>query len=75
MPRKGTKLSPDAQTRQNAAVDAWHKENTEVIKFSIRVRKDCAGAYKELAQRRGVSLTALIRDYLNSECSKENIQV
>ncbi len=75
MPRKGTKLSPDAQARQNAAVDAWHRENTEVIKFSVRVRKGCGEAYRELAQRRGVSLTALIRDYLNAECEKENISV
>ena len=75
MPRKGTKLSPDAQARQDAAVDAWHKENTEILKFSVRVRKGCGAAYKELAKRRGCSLTALIRDYLNGECEKENISV
>lgn len=75
MPRKGTKLTPDAQARQDAAIAAWHRENTEVIKFSVRVRKGCGAAYKELAKRRGVSLTSLIRDYLNSECEKENISV
>lgn len=75
MPKKGTKLSEEAQARQKAATDAWHKENTEVIKFSIRVRSGCGGAYKELAARRGVSLTSLIRDYLNEQCQAEGIDV
>jgi len=75
MPRKGVKMSPEAQARSDAAAAAWHKENTEVLKFSIRVKKGCGAAYKELAARRGKSLTGIIRDYLNSECAKEGIEV
>lgn len=75
MPRKGVKVSPEAKAKNAAATAAWHKENTDVLKFSIRVRAGCSGAYRELAAKRGVSLTSLIRDYLNGECEKEGIDV
>ena len=75
MPRKGAKLSPEAQARQNAATEAWHRENTEVLKFSIRVRSGCSGAYKQLAAVRGTSLARIIKDYLDGECRKEGIKI
>ena len=75
MPRKGTVLSEAAAQHQREATAAWHKEHTEVLKFAIRVRKDNADAYRQLAARRGVSLTSLIRDYLNAECQKDGIEV
>lgn len=75
MPRKGAKLSPDAQARQNAATAAWHKENTEIIKFSVRVKKGRSLAYRELAKKRGESLTGIVKAYLDGECQKENIEV
>ena len=75
MPRRGTELSPEAAERNAAAISTWHKENSEVIKFSIRVPKGCAGSYRELARRRGQSLTGIIREYLNEECRKEGIEI
>lgn len=75
MPRRGSKLSPEAKEKNAAATAAWHSENTEVLKFSIRVRKGRAGAYRELAVRRGKSLTGIIREYLDAECEKENIEI
>ena len=75
MPRKGTKLSPEAQARQKASTEAWHRENTEVLKFSIRVRSGCSGAYKQLAAARGTSLTRIIKDYLDEQCRLEGIDV
>lgn len=75
MPRKGTKLSPEAQARQNAATEAWHRENTEVLKFTIRVRAGCAGAYKQLAAARGTSLAGIIKSYLDEQCRIEGIDV
>lgn len=73
MPRKGAKLSQKAAERQKAAIKAWHEKNTEILKFTIRIRKGYAGAYRELAAARGESLTSIIRDYLNAECEKEGI--
>ena len=75
MPRKGTRLSPEAAEKQAAAVRAWHEEHTEIVKFSIRVNKGCSGAFRELARRRGQSLTAIVRDYLKSQCEAEGIDV
>lgn len=75
MPRPGTKLSPEAKARQDAAIDAWHKVNTELVKFTIRVPKGCAGAYRELAARRGRSLTGIVRDYLNEQCRMDGIDI
>ncbi len=75
MPRKGSKLSPEAAAKNAAATAAWHKENTSVIKFSVRVPAGSESAYKELAARRGTSLTAIVREYLNAECRKEGIQL
>lgn len=75
MPRRGAKLSPEAKEKNTAATAAWHAENTEVLKFSIRVRKNYAGAYRELARKRGRSLTGIIREYLDAECEKENIDL
>ena len=75
MPRKGSKLSPEAQERQKAATEAWHRENTEVLKFSIRVKSGCSGAYKQLAAARGTSLTRIIKDYLDEQCRLEGIDV
>lgn len=75
MPRKGARLSPDAAERQREAIKSWHDKNTEVLKFSVRVRAGCQDAYRELAHRKGVSLTSLIRDYLNALCAEEGIDV
>ena len=72
MPRKGTKLSEEAAQRQREAIRAWHKENTVAITF--RVRKEKQPLYKELAARRGVSLSKVIQDYLDAECEKDGIR-
>jgi len=75
MPRKGANVSPEAKARNAAATARWHTENTEVIKFSIRVKKGCSGAYRELAQKRGQSLASIIKTYLDGECRSEGIDV
>lgn len=72
MPRKGAKLSDEAQARNTQAIARWHRENTEAL--SVRVRREQADAYRQLAKARGQSLTAIIRDYLEAECEKEGIR-
>lgn len=72
MPRKGTKLSDEAKVKNAAATAKWHRENTEAL--SVRVRREQADAYRQLAKARGQSLTAIIRDYLEEECRKEGIR-
>ena len=72
MPRKGAKLSKEAQAKQTEAIRAWHKENTVAITF--RVRKEKQPRYKELAARRGMSLSGMIQAYLDGECEKEGIE-
>lgn len=72
MPRKGTKLSDEAKAKNAAATAKWHRENTEAL--SVRVRREQADAYRQLAKARGQSLTAIIRDYLEEECRKEGIR-
>ena len=71
MPRKGTKLSPEAAERQQASIKAWHAENTEKIIFAVRKGK--REKYKALAACRGISLSKLIQDYLDAECESEGI--
>ena len=69
MPRAGTKLSANAKAKNVAAIKAWHDENT--TKITIRVRKEKHKRYKELAERRGKSLSSLIQEFLDAECEKE----
>lgn len=71
MPRKGVKLSDEAKAKNAEATARWHKENTEAL--SVRVRREQANAYRQLAKIRGQSLTSIIRDYLEDECKKEGI--
>ena len=75
MPRKGTKLSPEAQANQAAATAAWHRENTEIIKFSVRLPKGRGSAYRELAAATGRSLTSIVKDHLDEECRKAGIEI
>lgn len=75
MPRKGTKLSPEAQANQAAATAAWHRENTEVIKFSVRLPKGRGSAYRELAAATGRSLTSIVREHLDEDCRKAGIEI
>ena len=69
MPRKGTKLSDEAQKKQNEATAAWHKANTVVI--DIRVKREKADAYKALAQSRGLPMATLIKQLLDQELQRE----
>ena len=75
MPRKGVKMSPEAIDRQNKAIDAWHKANTEVIKFSVRLPKGRGSAYRELAMAKGQSLTSIVKAHLDEECRKAGIDI
>lgn len=49
------------------------QENTEAL--SIRVRREKAEAYRELASRRGQSLSSIVWQYLDGECEKEGIVI
>ena len=69
MPRKGTKLSPDAAKKQSAAIAAWHEEKIENL--SIGLRKGKREAYKKLAAARGTSVSKMIQTYMDSEYEKE----
>lgn len=73
MPRKGVKLSEEAAKKNAAASAAWHKKNTEAL--SIRVRREKAEAYRELASRRGQSLSSIVWQYLDAECEKKGIVI
>lgn len=66
MPRKGTKLTPEAAAKNNAAITRWKLENTENL--SICLRKGKRDAYKKLAAIRGVSVSSMIQDYMDAEC-------
>lgn len=73
MPRKGVKMSDEAKKKNAEAIRRWQKDHTEAL--SIRVRKEKADAYRELAHRRGQSLSSIIWQHLDSECRKEGIAV
>ena len=64
-------MSEAAQAKNREAIKAWHKEHTVAITF--RVRKEKQPLYKELAARRGNSLSGMIQAYLDAESEKEGI--
>ena len=72
MPRKGTVLSETAKEKNRAAIKAWHDENTE--KLCIRIRKEKARRYKELASRRGKSLAGMFQELFDAEGEREGIE-
>lgn len=69
MPRKGTKLSPEAAARQAAGIARWKKENIETI--NVQVHKGERQKYHDLARSRGTTLSRMILDYLDGELEKE----
>ena len=69
MPRKNARLSPEALARDRAYTAEWKKKNTVII--PLQVRKGERERYKQLAARRGVSLTRLILSLLDAEDSKD----
>jgi hypothetical protein len=73
MPRKGTRLSPEAAARQNEAITRWKLEHTENL--SISLRKGKRDAYKRLAAARDTSVSAMIQDYMDAECAKSCVQL
>lgn len=69
MPRKGTKLSPAAKAKQDAAISAWKVAHTENL--SVGLRKGKRAAYRELAEARGTSVSAMIQRYMDAEYEKQ----
>ena len=57
-------LSPEAAERQYKAQQEWRKLHSERI--SVDVPKGMRDVYKAKADRRGVSLSRLIIDFLDS---------
>lgn len=73
MPRKGTKLSPSAKAKQDAAISRWKVEHYDNL--SVPLKKGKREAYKQLASVRGTSVSALIQNYMDSECEKAGISL
>ena len=69
MPRKGTKLSPEAAKRQAESIAAYHAEH--YINLSLSIRKEKREAYKRLAAARGESVSGMIQKYMDREYRKE----
>ena len=69
MPRKGVNLSDEAKANNAYAIRRWQKANTDVL--TIRVRKEQAAAYRELAKNKKTPLSKIIKDYLNSLLEQE----
>ena len=72
MPRKGVNLSPEAKAKNEAAIAKWHLEHYENL--SIALKKGKREAYKKLAAKRGISVSAMIQEYMDGECAKEKIK-
>ena len=87
MPRKGAKLAEEAAKKNAAATGGSYKkvatmeeafDGADIVypkswALSIRVRREKAAAYRELASRRGQSLSSIVWQYLDAECEKEGI--
>lgn len=69
MPRKGTKLSPEAAANQVAAIAAYHAEHYE--KLSVGLKKGKRDAYKRLAAARGESVSGMIQALMDAEYRRE----
>lgn len=61
--------SPAAIAREREAQKKWHKENIE--RLTIGLPKGMRARYRLIAQRRGISVAALIKYHLNREFLKE----
>ena len=69
MPRKGTKLSPEAAKRQAESIAAYHAEH--YANLSLHLLKKKREAYKRLADARGESVSGMIQRYMDAEYFKE----
>ena len=69
MPRKGTKLSSEADAKNKEAIRRWKLENIENL--SVGLRKGKRDAYKRLAEARGTSVSNMIQSYMDAEYEKE----
>ena len=69
MPRKGTRLSPEAEKRNADAIAAYHAQHYENL--SITMRKGKRDAWKRLAEARGESVSGMIQRYMDSEYEKQ----
>lgn len=72
MPRKGAKLSPEAQKKQREAIARWKSEHMASV--TVTVRKERAAAYREMAARRGTTLRAIILEHLDKLVEEEGLQ-
>ena len=69
MPRKGTRLSPEAAAKQAEQIAAYHAEHYENL--SIGLKKGKRDAYKRLAAARGESVAGMIQAYMDAEYEKQ----
>lgn len=72
MPRKGAKLSPEAQQKQREAISRWKMEHMASV--TVTVRRERAELYKALAAKRGTTLRAMIVGYLDGELQAEGME-
>ena len=69
MPRKGTRLSPEAAAKQAEQIAAYHAEHYENL--SIGLKKGKRDAYKRLAAARGESVAGMIQAHMDAEYEKQ----
>lgn len=58
---------------QKRAINKYQQEKMEIISFRVKKDSGKRERYKALAEKRGVSLAALIQQILDIECEKEGL--
>ena len=71
MPRKGTKLSPEARAKNAEASKRWRAENR--VQLSVLLTPEARERYHRLADARGTTVGTMIKTYLDGECEKERL--
>ena len=69
MPRRGVKLTKEADAKNRAANAAWKQAHIENLSIGLRIGK--RDAYKRLAEARATSVSAMIQNYMDEEYRKE----
>lgn len=61
--------TPETLEKQAKAQKAWHAKHTEYL--NIGLKKGQRNRYRLLAERRGKSLSSIVKKCLDEECEKE----
>lgn len=69
MRKKRYNLKPETIQNQVEAQKNWHAKNTEYL--NVGLRKGQKNRYRLLAERKGKSLSSIVKKCLDEECEKE----